>query len=203
MIELVGVPRGAARFEAIVPESPGDLQAGDIGFGPIAGRIGRWVSFGQWAIGDESRFQHTWLCLGGGLLIEAMPSGARIVSLGADRLTAGHAYVRPALTAVQRSQIEPIAREHHEGRKYGFSDYLWIAMWHQGFQPGWFERYIQGNGREICSQLVVQILHDLEPSFSIFWDRYPQLVTPGSLAYASDPRVIYTPQATVANSVTR
>jgi hypothetical protein len=167
------------------------------------------VSLGQWTVGDESRFQHTWLCLGsphigrGPLLIEAMPSGARIVQLGWDRLAQGHAYVRPELTDEQRAQVYPLAKEHHEGRKYGFSDYLWIAAWHRGFRPRWFERYIQGNGREICSQLVVQVLYDLDPSFAIFWDRYPQLVTPGALAYATDPRVIYTPQATVANPVTR
>lgn len=197
---------GGCRFEAIQPTRPDHLRAGDIGLGPIAGRIGRWVSLGQWLIGDESRFQHAWLCLGvvGGvpLLIEAMPSGARIVELRLDRLAPGHAFVRPALTVEQQAQVYPIAKQHHEGRKYGFSDYVWIDMWHRGFRPAWFEHYIQHNGREICSQLVVQILHDLEPGFSIFWDRYPQLVTPGALAYSTDPRVIYTPQATVANPVT-
>lgn len=200
--------RGGCRFTAIQPEKPGDLLPGDIGFGPIAGRIGRWVSFGQWMVDDESRFQHAWLCLGprggsGPLLIEAMPRGARVTVLDAGRLRPGVAYVRPELSQDQRDQVYNLAREQHEGRRYGFSDYLWIALWHRGVRPRWFESYIQDNGREICSQLVVQILYDLTPSFAIFWDRYPQLVTPGALAYATDPRVIYTPQATVANPVTR
>jgi hypothetical protein len=204
---LRATTRGGCRFEALQPTRPEDLQAGDIGLGPIAGRVGRGISFAQWWIGDESRFQHAWLCLGmqGGvpLLIEAMPRGARVVRLGADRLSPGRGFVRPALTDDQRGQIYDLARDHHEGRRYGYSDYAWIAMWHRGFRPGWFEHYIQNNGREMCSQLVVQILYDLTPSFPIFWDRYPQLVTPGALAYASDPRVIYTPQATVANPVTQ
>jgi hypothetical protein len=199
---------GACRFDPIQPTRPEDLLPGDIGLGPIAGRVGRWVSLGQWLVGDESRFQHAWLALGsrggsGPMLIEAMPTGARVVEVGADRLTPGHAFVRPQLSDAQRAQVYDIARNYHEGRRYGFSDYAWIAMWHRGFRPGWFQRYIQHNGREICSQLVVQILYDLDPGFAIFWDRYPQLVTPGALAYATDPRVIYTPQATVVNPVTR
>ncbi|MEU1372007.1 hypothetical protein ABZ454_38860 [Streptomyces sp. NPDC005803] len=69
-------------------------QPGDIGLTIITGRVGRLVQLGQWLNGegrrrpgwdldDEVPYQHAFVVLPSGLLIEAMPGGAQVRPLSA------------------------------------------------------------------------------------------------------------------------
>ena len=139
------------------------------------------VTAGQAIIGDGCRFTHAWVSLGSGLILEAMPGGARIVD----------GYARPGpvfrlpLSVTQANNAAAYGRLL-EGTPYGFSDYLALAL-HQ-FAPhspltARVRRYVSSSGHMICSQLVDHLL--CRAGYHLFDDgRLPQDVTPGDLFYA-------------------
>lgn len=163
------------------------IEPGDIGFSIIGGRVGAWVNAGQAWLGDASRFTHAFWVLPGGRCIEAMPGGARIASLN-DRYGPGYAYAHLPLTLEQRAQVEPLAQSM-VGTPYSFLDYLALGAYRKGLNLRGIRERVSDSGHLICSQLVDVGLCRL--GFHLFDDgRLSQDVTPGSIYYASDPRVI-------------
>jgi hypothetical protein len=186
-------------------------QPGDLGFTTIAGMVGGWVNIGQAIVHDACRFDHVFSVVHavghpnfpGGLIVEAMPSGARFRPL-ADRLGPGYAYARVELTDVQRAMVPAIAQgfvdvRHGKGIGYSFGTYLAIALAQyrvtRGLTPG-LQRIIDNQGRLICSQLVDELL--LRIGYHVFDDgRWRGDVTPGDVFYRFDPRVIQPAPAAV------
>lgn len=158
------------------------MKAGDIGFARIGGFTGFWVSFGQWLTGDGCRYTHVFIVLDDDTVIEAMPGGARIASIHGRYPEDGMFYYsRLPLADAQRQVIVQEARKL-VGTKYGFSDYLALAFAHVGIRPKWLRKYISGNGRMICSQLVDYVY--CKAGIHLFSDgRLSQDVTPGDLFY--------------------
>ena len=171
-----------------------DLQVGDVGFYTIAGRVGGFVSFGQWLIDavaliqgkntEGSWFTHAFLVIQENgesrQIIEAMPGGARLVWLrGSDRTGYGYGYARLGLTEGQRGRIlsEALALE---GTPYSFLDYLSIALLHLGLPRKFTAKRVADSGHMICSQLVDFVL--CRVGMKLFADgRVSQDVTPGAL----------------------
>jgi hypothetical protein len=186
-------------------------QPGDLGFTTITGLVGWWVNIGQALIHDACRFDHVFAVVHpvghpdhpDGLIVEAMPSGARFRPL-ADRLGLGFAYATVNLTDDQRSMVPAIARgfvSAHGGRGvgYSFGTYLAIALAQyritRWLTPG-LEHIIDNRGRLICSQLCDELL--LRVGFHAFDDgRWKGDVTPGDEFYRFDPRVIQPAPAAV------
>ena len=54
---------------------------GDIGLTKIGGLAGAFVNFGQWFVGDFAPVQHALVHIGGGMGVQAMPSGAELIPL--------------------------------------------------------------------------------------------------------------------------
>lgn len=174
-----------------------DLLPGDVGFSTIDGRLGRAISIGQALLRDECIFTHAFLVLEGGLCIEAMPRGARIVPLtGDDRMPPRwgpqFAYGRIPLSASQRAQITPLATRGTTGannrftralvgRPYALDDYLALALWEWGLWGGTaLRKKISSSDRMICSQLVDFAWTTV--GYQLFDDgRLCQDVTPGQL----------------------
>lgn len=167
--------------------------AGDVGFSTIAGRVGGWVNVGQAVLRDACRFTHAFLVVAPDLCIEALPGGARWGNVH-DRLGPGYAYARLPLTDDQRAALLPEAqklRYARDGRGVGYSflDYAALGLWHFGIRAPLLRSRIQSSGHMICSQMCDYLL--CRVGFHVFDDgRPPQDVTPGSLFYATDPRVI-------------
>lgn len=166
-----------------------DLRPGDVGLSTIGGRVGALVSIGQAVIGDGCRYTHARVVVetyskGGFTYLEAMPSGARIVYVAPGEVPAGVWYRLPL-----DPEQEKDTRVHGYalvGTPYGFSDYLALALHHLAphspLTRG-VRRYVSGNGRMICSQLVDHLL--CKAGYHLFTDgRLPQDVTPGDLFYA-------------------
>jgi hypothetical protein len=167
------------------------LKPGDVFFTRIGGLLGKLIDIGQYIVdvsewSERSPYSHVGIVVGHRptgevLLLEAMPRGSRIRAAYRHELK-GHHFVRLNLTDSQRNSIEdwgPALR----GKKYGFSDYLALALKHFGFSPSWLERYIRANGRAICSQLVDEVLRTV--GYHVFDDgRLPNDVTPGDLYFA-------------------
>jgi hypothetical protein len=157
-----------------------DLLPGDIGFSTIGGRTGALVSIGQAIIGDACRYSHVWIALGGGVLLEAMPGGARVRPV--PTIADGPVYRLPLTVA----QAAAMPGRSLIGTPYSFLDYLALALHHvapEARVTGRVRRYVTDSGHMICSQLVDYVL--CRAGYHLFDDgRLPQDVTPGDLWYA-------------------
>lgn len=162
---------------------------GRIGLTQISGKVGFGIRVGQWLNGSGFEdFEHAFMDLGDGTLIEAEPGGARIRSLDVynprnvywcDRI-----YAATGLTL--RQNIADAARAL-EGTKYSFLDYDAIAAHRLGLDTEWLRRYIESTGHLICSQLVD--LASTRGGYTIFRDnRWDGFVAPGDL-YLQDMRL--------------
>lgn len=160
-----------------------DPQPGDIGLTNITGSVGLFIKVGQWLNGDGfGAYQHAFVVLPDGRLIEAMPGGAVIAALSEydDREVL---YVSPAdLTDAQRTAICDGAAKYR-GVPYSFLDYLALAARRFRLPVPWLRRYIESTGHMICSQLADRAY--LDAGVHLFDDgRWPGYVTPMALANA-------------------
>lgn len=155
-------------------------QPGDIGLTSVEGIVGKLIRLGQFFNGDGfSRYEHAFIVLEDGMLVEAMPGGAQIVPLSEydDREVL---YVRPSgLTAEDRQRICAIARAF-EGTPYSFVDYTAIAAHRLHLPLPGLREFVESTDHMICSQLVDRA-YSLAgiPLFSD--NRWDGWVTPGSL----------------------
>jgi len=150
-------------------------QPGDIGLTQIHGGVGKLIRIGQWLNGDGyADYEHAFVHLGGGEIVEAEPGGARraYATEYSDVLwlhcPAEH---RTAVAAEAESMI---------GTGYSFLDYGALAL--HRFHVGWLtRRYVRSSKHVICSQLCN--LAAARGGWHLFSDgRLAQDVTPGDLA---------------------
>jgi len=138
-----------------------DLKPGMIGFGPIHGGAGLLVNAGQLLLGEgfhvgELDIRHVFVVTEAGRpnppyrdglgnfppqAVEAMPSGARRVSIG-DRWTPEYAYVQlPEDYPGQGEDAAAIARAM-VGTPYSFASYAALAAWRFGWKTPRLEKWI-------------------------------------------------------------
>lgn len=154
---------------------------GDFGLVRIRGSVGFLIRLGQWLNGDGfADFEHAFVYIGDGLIVEAEPGGARISGLdeyaGEEILWSTG---KIPLTGEQRENVVAAAKGY-VGVPYDWMDYLSIALLRFGIRPRWVLDRVMGDDHLICSELVdysdqaaeVQLFKD---------DRIPGDVTPGDL----------------------
>lgn len=166
-----------AREVALIRNTP---QPGDVGLTSIEGIVGKLIRVGQALNGDGfSHYEHAFIVLEDGMLIEAMPGGAQIVPLSEydDREVL---YVSPAgLTEWDREQICAEARKY-EGTPYSFADYAAIAAHRLRLPLPGLREFVESTHHQICSQLVDNAYRDA--GVKLFSDnRWSGYCTPGSL----------------------
>ncbi len=155
-------------------------QPGDIGLTQIPGPVGWLIKFGQWLNGDGwGRFQHAFVVLPDGRLIEAYPRGARVRPLS-EYDGQQTVYVHPeGLTDTQRQAICAAALKY-QGVPYSGLDYLALAAHRFRLPVPGLRRYVASTGHQICSQLCDQAYQDA--GVWLFDDgRWPGYVDPQSL----------------------
>lgn len=161
------------------------LKPGDIGFTKIGGRLGWWISLGQFITGDPGKFSHVFVVLDNDEVAEAMPFGSRIQPL--DRQYGSEvAYVRVNLTEEQRANLVRYARERLDrpgGIRYSFFTYAALALARLGIKPKKLREYITKSNRQICSAMADDFLtHGAD--YHVFCDgRLPQDVVPSEFFY--------------------
>lgn len=145
-------------------------RTADIGLVPIRGQLGMGIRIGQWLVAklDDDRklreysvdedwadYQHAFVYLGDGTVIEAEPGGARIRPL--SEYSAGEIYWCSAFSATdaQRTQIAQVARSF-KGVDYSFLDYAAIAAHSLHIPAPGLRHYIGSTKHLICSQLAVR-----------------------------------------------
>ncbi|GAA3268574.1 hypothetical protein [Streptomyces lavendulae] len=153
---------------------------GDIGLVRVTSPTGALIRVGQWLNGDGfGDYQHAFLVLPEGRLIEAAPKGTR-VGPSSDYDNAHVLYVCPPdLTPPQRQAICAAALPYI-GVPYSFLDYGAIAAHRFHLPVPGLRRYIASTRHQICSQLVDQCYEDA--GVRLFTDgRWPGYVTPMAL----------------------
>lgn len=154
-----------------------DPQPGDIGLTRISGWVGAGIRLGQWLNGDGfADYEHAFMVVPGGRVVEAMPGGARVAPLeeyaGRDvkylRCPDDH---RAAVVA---------AAYRYVGVPYSFADYAGLALHRLHIPAPGLRAYIRSTGHMTCSQLVDRAAMD--GGWHLFADgRWEADVTPGDL----------------------
>ena len=127
-------------------------QTGDFGLAQIKGHVGRLIRLGQWLNGDGfADYQHAFVHVGDGQVVEAMPGGAvraPLAKYDAAQL-AWYRCPREKAPAVCDEAVALI------GTPYSFADYLALAALRLKLAPASLLRnYVADSGHLICSALV-------------------------------------------------
>lgn len=126
-------------------------QPGDIGITSVRGTVGRLISLGEWMLGDGFQpWDHAFVHVGGGQLIEAEPGGARLASLAEynDR-----AVLWLRCPEQYRAGVAHAARLL-EGTPYSAADYFAIAAHRLHVPVPGLRDYVAASGHLICSALA-------------------------------------------------
>src|SRR5258708_38644075 len=136
-------------------------QPGDFAVVAAGGLTGRLVAWGERLNGSAfSQYQHAFIYIGGGQVIQAEPSGA------SQRPLTGHTRELWStgiitLTAGQRAAIVNAAHRYAAAKTdYSFLDYLALAAHRFRIPVPGLKRYIGNTGHMICSTLVDQCYVD-------------------------------------------
>jgi uncharacterized protein YycO len=150
------------------------LPAGAILLTTLDGPSGVVVRIGERLIGVPARFQHVAVAVGGPLIVEAEPGGARLTDWG--QYQGRHTEVRiPRITTTQSAAIARHARTLI-GTPYSYLDYASIGLVHGPYRPDWLRDYVADTGHMICSQLADEAY--ARAGIYLFNDRRP----PGDVA---------------------
>lgn len=151
---------------------------GDFGVTQIRGPVGKLIRFGQWLNGDGfSDYEHAFVYVGAGWIVEAMPGGA--VKSRLSEYDGQHIAWYPSLP-VSRFDIIRNALGL-VGTPYSFADYVALAAVRLRLPfAGLIRRYVANTRHMICSQLVDEAYR--RAGVYLFTDgRAAQDVTPGDL----------------------
>ena len=154
---------------------------GDFAVVRIPGDVGRLIRFGQWLDGcGYEDYEHAFVAVGDGQLVEAQPGGARLAPLTQyDDYRPLWSTGRIALTEEQREHLVAAAHSYI-GVPYSFLDYGSLALARLRLRPPVVRRFVADTRHMICSQLVDQCY--LDAGVHLFDDgRIAGDVTPGDL----------------------
>ena len=156
-------------------------NAGDFGLVSIPGGMGRLIRVGQWLNGDGyANYEHAFLHIGNGQIIEARPGGAKIRLETAydDRI------VRWSTGVIVPKDPEKIAAigRSFETVPYSAADYFAIATRRLHLWPAdvALKRFVASTRRMICSQLIAAAYR--LAGEDLFPHEWPGYCTPGQLA---------------------
>lgn len=155
--------------------------AGDIGVTRITGAVGFGIRLGQWLNGSGyANYEHAFVYVGHGLIVEAMPGGARLARL--DQYPPGTVrWLVPERGALNLRGIAIQRRAYSlVGTPYSFLDYLAIAAVRLRLPSKRLRKYVANSGHMICSQLADEAWR--RAGVQMFNDGRPAgLVTPGDI----------------------
>jgi uncharacterized protein YycO len=157
-------------------------QPGDFAVTTIKGPVGFLISLGERLNGSRfGHWDHAFVYVGDGQLVEAEPGGARLAGLdeyqGRPVLwSTGHI----ALTDEQRTAIVGAARSFI-GVPYSAADYIALALWHFRVRIPWARKVMASRSSMICSQLT-DAAYEAAGVHLFADDRQPGDVTPADLA---------------------
>jgi uncharacterized protein YycO len=156
-----------------------DPQPGDFGLTQISGDVGKLIRFGQLLNGDGGEdYEHAFVFVGGGQIVEAEPGGAALVPLHYSDVLWSSGKI--PLTDQQRQDIIKAAHGY-VGTPYSAVDYFALVAHRLHLPLPFLKAYVASSGHMICSQLCDAAY--AAAGMKLFDDgRWPGFVTPGALA---------------------
>jgi hypothetical protein len=151
-----------------------------IGLTQISGRTGKLIEVGQWMNGEGFEdWEHAFVALPGGPILEAEPGGARIVPLVYANVYWCEGIYKLLPPTTNATEIGHVA-EGLKGVKYSFADYAALSAHRLHIPAPCLKNYVASTGHMICSQLADEFYSRL--GAHVFLDnRWPGDVTPASL----------------------
>jgi hypothetical protein len=159
-------------------------QPGMIGLTSIGGDVGKGIRIGQWLNGNGfSVYEHAFICLGDGKILEAEPGGSRVADITeypADTVYWCENIYHKVLATECSVRFVTAAASRYTGIPYSFLDYLAIAAHRLHIPAPGLRSYIASTKHEICSALCDEFYRRV---FGVVlvpgeWQGY---VTPGGL----------------------
>lgn len=132
----------------------------------------------------NSKYNHAFVYIGDGNIVEAQPSGAKVSKLTEYMSTDPVIWSSTPMTP---DQVQRIIEASHScvGLGYGFLDILYIGMARIGFKQQWLLNRVLDENKMICSQLVAFAGKEAGITSWLCGQEYAQEVTPGELATAA------------------
>ncbi len=156
-------------------------QPGDFAVVSMGGQGGMLISAMEEIAYDHStHWDHAFIYVGDGMIVQAEPSGAQEVPLGTYQyMIWSSGILFPSMT--QRIAIVAAAEKCAADKiPYSYLDYAAIAAHRFHLPVPGLKDYIASTGHEICSQLVDQCW--LDGTYHLFTDgRWPGFVSPYDL----------------------
>jgi cell wall-associated NlpC family hydrolase len=159
---------------------PASVQIGDFGVSHMGGQAGKLIRFGQWLNGSGfSDYEHAFIYVGNGKVIEAEPAGARLATFNYGGVLWSSDKVKID-SPLRRLAIVTLAHSY-AGTPYSWADYFALATHRLHIPAPGLKSYVSTSGHMICSQLVDRCYQDA--GIQLFDDgRWNGYVTPGDLA---------------------
>jgi uncharacterized protein YycO len=155
---------------------PSNVKTGDFGLVHMGGRGGRLIRLGQYLNGSGfADYEHAFVYIGNGLIVEAEPSGAKAVPLHYQNVLWSSGIINP--TDDQRQAIAEAA-DGYVGTPYSIADYFALAARRFHIPAPHLRAYVATSKHMICSQLVAKCYAD---AGCPLYDRWTGYVTPGDL----------------------
>jgi len=162
-------------------------QAGDFAVVSAGGLAGRLVAWGERLNGTGfSEYQHAFIYIGGGQVVQAEPAGACVRPLTGHARELWSTGIIP-LTGPQRTAIVNAAHRYAAAKvDYSFLDYLALAAHRFRLPIPGLRWWIRRTRHMICSQLTDRCYADAGVHlFKNVWEGY---VTPADLAQLLEAR---------------
>lgn len=159
-------------------------QSGDVGCTSIEGDVGWLIKLGERINGDKfAQFQHAFVSVGGGFIVEAEPGGARVSSLGEY----GSRTIVWVRCPPERGRAVADAARQFAQQKIGYSflDYAALAAHRLHLPIPWLRRYIGSTRHMLCSQLAVEAAR--RGGWDLLSPDWPGYVTPAEIAALAEP----------------
>lgn len=162
------------------------LKPGDYGCVHIPTFFGKLIDFftyrGKFK-GRTKKYNHAFIYLGGGLIAEAQPRGAKISPLSKYSGLEMVFDTNDFLTDEQRAGIVVAAKAIAKLRvRYGFLDIAWLGLHLMGINWRWLMSQIRKQARQICSQMVAFCGNLMGVKEWLCGEEYDQEVYPAQLA---------------------
>ena len=150
-----------------------------LGLTPVHGDVGKFIEIGQWLNGDGFRqWEHAFVSIGGGLIVEAEPGGARVGNVSEYSVIHWCTGLYKLLdTPAKIAAVEDAAKKY-VGVPYSFLDYLALAGKRLHLPHVLLQDYVANTGHMICSQLDARTYFDAGAPIYPEWTGY---VTPADL----------------------
>lgn len=154
--------------------------AGLIGLTSIHGDVGKLIELGQFLDGSGfGQWEHAFISVGGGLIVEAEPGGARVGHVS-EYSVIHWCHGLYSLGIAKQTANAALAAKTYVGVPYSAADYFALTAHRLHIPAPGLQGYIASSGHLICSQLVD--LAYAEAGIHVFQDnRWPGYVTPGDL----------------------